>query len=82
MRTTLTLDDDVAAILRRLLKARGKSLKALVNEALRAGLRQIVSPRRGRKLFQTASADLGPCLLGSIDNVAEVLAVVEGESRK
>lgn len=80
MRTTLSLDDDVAAILQRLRKTRGMSLKALVNEALRAGLRVVASPRKGRKRFRTVSADLGPCRVGSIDNVAEVLAVVEGES--
>ena len=33
MRTTLTLDDDVAAILERLRKSRDASLKDLVNEA-------------------------------------------------
>jgi Ribbon-helix-helix protein, copG family len=38
MRTTLTLDDDVAAALERLRKSRDASLKDLVNEALRRGL--------------------------------------------
>ena len=37
MRTTLTLDEDVAAILERLRKSRDTSLKDLVNEALRRG---------------------------------------------
>jgi hypothetical protein len=37
MRTTLTLDDDVAAMLRRLQKEQGTSFKALVNDALRRG---------------------------------------------
>src|SRR5262245_10276771 len=37
MRATLTLDDDVAAILERLRKRRDASLKDLVNEALRRG---------------------------------------------
>jgi hypothetical protein len=41
MRTTLTLDDDVAAMLQQLRKARGDNFKALVNEALRAGLKQL-----------------------------------------
>ena len=35
MRTTLTLDDDVAVQLERLRKARHANLKDLVNEALR-----------------------------------------------
>jgi len=82
MRTTLTLDDDVAAILRRLRKAGTKSLRELVNEALRLGLRSVMSPRKGRKRFRTVTANLGPCLVGDVDNVAEVLAVAEGESHK
>ena len=41
MRTTLTLDDDVAAMLERLRKAREQSRKELVNEALRQGLKQM-----------------------------------------
>jgi len=39
MRTTLTLDDDVAAELRKRARKTGKPFKALVNDALRAGLR-------------------------------------------
>ena len=38
MRTTLTLDSDVAERLAGELRRTGKSLKAVVNEALRAGL--------------------------------------------
>jgi Arc/MetJ family transcription regulator len=37
MRNNMTLDDDVAAVLKRLRKARTASLKDLVNEALRWG---------------------------------------------
>jgi len=82
MRTTLTLAEDVAAMLQRLRKVRGGRLKDLVNEALRAGLKQMtVRPKRGRP-FQTSSVDLGRCLPGNVDNVAEVLAVVENESYK
>jgi hypothetical protein len=38
MRTTLTLDDDVAAQLRRLARESGRPFKQVVNDALRAGL--------------------------------------------
>ena len=38
MRTTLTLEPDVAARLKQETRRSGKSLKALVNEALRLGL--------------------------------------------
>jgi hypothetical protein len=53
MRTTLTLDDDVATVLERLRKARGESLKDLVNEALREGLKRLEAPRRKGKPFRT-----------------------------
>lgn len=38
MRTTLTLDDDVASLVRRLMSERGISFKDAVNQAIRAGL--------------------------------------------
>ena len=80
MRTTLTLDDDVAAMLERLRKSREQSLKELVNEALRHGLKQMsIRPER-RELFRTRCVDLGDCRTGSIDNVAEALAIAEGDS--
>ena len=82
MRTTLTLDDDVAALLKRLRRARGGGFKDLVNKALREGLKHMSSPPKKRRPFQTRSADLGRCLVGNVDNVAEVLAVAEGESYK
>lgn len=38
MRTTLTLDDDVAVLLNRRAKLTGQSFKQVVNDALRNGL--------------------------------------------
>ena len=80
MRTTLTLDDDVASLLSRLQKTQKKSFKQLVNQALREGLKQMRSSAPRRKRYQTAAVDLGRCLVGNLDDVAEVLAVAEGES--
>ena len=82
MRTTITLDDDVAASLRRLEKRRGVKFKALVNEVLREGIKSLAAPPRKRGLFQTRCVDLGSCRAANVDNVAEVLAVAEGESFK
>jgi plasmid stability protein len=39
-RTTLTLEDDVAARLREEARRQGRSIKAVANEALRAGLQE------------------------------------------
>ena len=80
MRTTLTLDKDVAVALERLRKARKASLKAVVNDALRQGLGQIASPPPTRRAARTRAVSLGRCLAGNIDNIAEVLATVENES--
>lgn len=80
MRTTLSLDEDVAALLARVQKARKVSLKQVVNEALRQGLRQMSSPTAPRQPYHTPEVSLGRCLVGSIDDVAEVLAVAEGEA--
>ena len=80
MRTTLTLDDDVAAALEKLRKTRNRSLKSLVNEVLREGLRALnAGPRKGRP-FRTRSADLGRCLIGNVDNISDALAVSESEA--
>jgi hypothetical protein len=80
MRTTLTLDDDVAARIERLRKTRKASFKEIVNEALREGLKHLAAPQERRIPFRTEAVDLGRCLIGTVDNVAEVLAVADGES--
>ena len=62
MRTTLTLDNDVAAVLERLRKSRNASLKELVNEALRRGLKEISA--RAENTVSTVSSvrhNDGPC---------------------
>ena len=80
MRTTLTLDKDVAVALERLRKTRKASLKSVVNDALRQGLGQIAAPPPARRAPRTRAVSLGRCLAGNIDNISEVLAVAEGES--
>lgn len=82
MRTTLTLDEDVAATLERLRKSRNTSLKDLVNEALRQGLQRMAAPSNLREPFQTRAVALGRCRLAGIDNIADALAAIEGEAFK
>jgi hypothetical protein len=82
MRTTLTLDDDVVAALERLRRARDASLKDVVNDALRRGLRDLTTPPKRREPFQTQVVALGRLRLASIDNISESLAVAEGEAFK
>jgi hypothetical protein len=82
MRTTLTIDDDVAVALERLRKTRDVGLKELVNDVLRRGLKDMKTPSKPRKVFRTTSVSLGPSRLPDVDNIAEVLAIVEDESFK
>ena len=79
MRTTLTIDDDVAGELERLRRTRDASFKDLVNDALRLGLRQMTDPPKRKKPFRTRSFDGGRLLVASIDNIGELLAEIEGE---
>jgi len=80
MRTTLTLEKDVAVALERVRKARRASLKTVVNEALRQGLGQMASPPPARRAARTRAVSLGRCLVGNVDNISEALAIAEGES--
>ena len=82
MRTTLTLDDDVAATLERLRRNRGTGLKQLINDALRRGLREMSKRPATRQPVRTQAVALGRLRISSIDNIAEALAIVEGESFK
>ena len=82
MRTTLTIDDDVAAALRRLRKARDASLKALVNEALRRGLKDMSAGKKRREPLRTRSVALGRLRIAGVHNIGEALAVAEDEAFK
>ena len=82
MRTTLTLDDDVSARLEREQRTRRVPFKQLVNEVLRAGLDALAARRPARKPFRTTGFDGGPSLIGSLDNIEEVLSRIEGEDHR
>jgi hypothetical protein len=77
VRTTLTLDDDVAALLRRVRKERKAGLKQTVNEALRQGLHQMTAPPPKRKPYRTPDWDVGRCLVGNLDNIGELLEMLD-----
>jgi hypothetical protein len=78
VRTTLTLDDDFAALLERVRSSRRLGLKEAVNEALRQGLTQMAAPP-ARREYRARGRDRGRCLIGRLDDVAGVLAIAEGE---
>jgi len=66
--------------LKRLRKQRGLRFKSLIDQVLREGIKSMSAPAKKRTVFHTRSVDLGSCRTANVDNVAEVLAVAEGES--
>ena len=78
MRTTLTLDPDVAAKVRRGARKLGKPLKEVINAALRLGIDPILNPPAS-KPYHTEPRPMGLRQGFSYDNIAELLARAEGE---
>ncbi len=72
MRTTITLDDDVAAAIDRLRHDRRLGLSEAVNELIRAGL--VARPRR--RPFRSRSQPLG--LRIDVTNIGEALEELDG----
>ncbi len=78
MRTTLTLEDDVAAKLKAEARRSGRSFREIVNDALRRGLAARHAGAR-RRAFKVDARDLGALKPGlSLDNVGDLLEQVEG----
>ena len=78
MRTTLTLDDDVAMRLERL-RGPGQGFETLLNAALRAGLDELERGSGGAGAhFSTQSFRLG-ATTANLDDIAAVLAIAESE---
>jgi hypothetical protein len=80
MRTTLTLDDDVARLLEKEGRRSGASFKETVNYFLRLGL--MATKRPVRKPFKVVPRKLGLPRGLSYDNVAELLEALEGPAHR
>ena len=77
MRTTLNLDDDVAALLESEARRSGRSIRETVNDALRRGLTPTRTPSP-RQPFRVQARDLGELRPGlTLDGVADLLERVE-----
>lgn len=79
MRTTLTLDDDVAVRIERLRKERDASLKEIVNGLLRKALDDAQQGPGERPKVDIRVFNVGSCALPNVDKIADVLAFAEGE---
>lgn len=82
VRTTLSLDADVAAQLTRLRARHDRPYKQLVNDVLRAGLAQLDRETPARTAPYTTAVSLGRSRLPDIDDISDALAIVEGESHR
>ena len=71
MRTTLTLDPDVAALIEQARRERGLPLRDVVNDALRKGL--TAEKQAKQRSFATTTVDLGRPNLPNVDDIADVL---------
>jgi len=79
VRTTLTLDDDVAAKLKAAVRRSGKPFRDVVNETLRRGL---TVPRAARVPFRIQPRSLGVRPGIQIDNVGDLLEQIEGSRHR
>lgn len=77
MRTTISLDDDLAAKLKAEMRRTGRPFKQIVNDLLRLSLNRPGSSHP-REQFRIVPRDLGALRPGlSLDNVSELLEQAE-----
>ena len=77
VRTTLTIDDDVAAKLKAAVRRSGRSFRDVVNDALRRGL--LAGSAERRQPFRVQARSLGGLKAGfDLNNVGDLLERVEG----
>jgi hypothetical protein len=74
MRTTVTLDPDVAALVKRAMKERGLTFKQALNEAVRAGL----GGTSGQRKSWTSPSDMGRPAV-NLDKALQVAGELEDE---
>ncbi len=83
MRTTLSLDEDVAARLKAEVRRSGRPFKEVVNESLRHGLAGRSNDRPRQPPFRIHARDLGGLRPGlSLDNIGDLLEAAEGSTHR
>ena len=82
MRTTLSLDDDVARLLKKECRRSGAPFKQTVNHFLRLGLAANATKRPSRRPFLVTPRKLGLPPGLTYDNVEQVLEALEGTAHR
>lgn len=78
VRTTLTLDPDVARSLEKEMRRTGKGLKAVINDALRQGLRAAGLPPAPKR-FEVVARDLGVRPGIDLDRINQLVDELDAE---
>jgi hypothetical protein len=81
MRTTVDLEEDLLDMARASARKLKKPFRAIVNEALRAGLERI-SDLSVRRPYRTIPHDMGLQEGRNLDNVQELLSQLEGDDAR
>jgi metal-responsive CopG/Arc/MetJ family transcriptional regulator len=76
MRTTVTLDDDVAAAVEQMRRERSAGLSEVINQLIRAGL----NAKRPVQPFRQRTENIG--IRVDVTNVAEALELLEGPTAR
>jgi hypothetical protein len=76
MRTTVTLDADVAKALEAMRRERGLGTSAALNELVRRGLAATTSPRHE---FRQRTSNMGPARV-PLDDIGHALELLERET--
>jgi hypothetical protein len=77
MRTTVTLDPDVEALLRQLMRKRHLSFKAALNQAIRDGVSAVA--KKGRRPYSLKTFPMGYRPEVALDKALSMAAALEDE---
>lgn len=81
MRTTLTIDDDVASLLEKEMRRTGQPLKQTVNDLLRSGLQQAAVPAKPRA-FKVKAKRIGLPAEWTSGSISELIEMLEGPAHR
>lgn len=82
MRTTLTIDDDIAARLAEAQRKTGLTFKEIVNQTLRRGLERQPSSLRNIPRFVIKARPMGQITGLNYANIGELLEQLEGAAHR